>query len=460
MRVIRNRIVLPLILAAVGASAACAAAGTPTLQAAIGNPDSFTLSGSSRFRYETINGQIRPGLRRDDDIVAIRTTLLGEYHRDGWRIGGEIYDSRVYGAKADSAVGANDVNAVELVQAYAGASFDKAMGKGGKGSIEVGRFIIPLGSRRLSAADEYRNTATAHTGIRIDLARGNGAHATLFYVLPQVRLPDDMPSVRDNRVRFDRESFDLRFWGALLTKPRAFGTTLAEFGYFGLAERDAPGRPNRNRHLHTADLRLLRERAAGSIDYEIEAVYQFGTVRAGIAPTAPLLDVSAWFVHAGTGYSLTCPIKARISIEYDYASGDGPGRHFGRFDTLFGMRRADFSPSGLMTSIGRANISSPGIRIEANPTSRLDGHVSYRAMWLADRHDAFSNTGVQDATGRSGSFAGHQIDMRLRYWLVPQMMRFELNADLLMRGSFLKYAPNAPAGGDLHYVSTALTTSF
>lgn len=450
---------LPLIFAAMVCSPAIADS-VPTLQSAIGDPDDVTLSGSTRFRYEAIGDQIRPGLRRNDDIVAIRTTLLGEYRFGAFRIGGEIYDSRVYGAKANSAVSANDVNALELVQAYIGANLDAPIGDGSTGAVQMGRLMLNLGSRRLVAADEYRNTTNAYTGLRIDLKRASGANATLIYVLPQLRLPDDMPSVLDNKVRFDRESLDLRLWGALLAKPHAFGRTMAEIGYVKLDERDSPGRPNRNRHLDTASARLIRDPAASAIDYEIEAAYQFGTIRASTAPAAAILDVSAWFLHADAGYSFPGSLKARLSIEYDYASGDGSGQHFGRFDTLFGMRRGDFSPSGLNATITRTNINTPGVRLEVAPTKRLDCFISYRPMWLANRHDSFSTTNVRDASGRSGSFAGHQIDLRARYWLVPQMLRWEVNADLLTRGNFLKHAPNAPQGGDMRYIASSLMTTF
>ena len=147
-------------------------------------------------------------------------------------------------------------------------------------------------------------------------------------------------------------------------------------------------------------------------------------------------------------------------MEYDRASGDGPGRGFGRFDTLFGMRRADLAPSGIYNAIGRANIETPGLRVEAAPSRRWDAMATYHALWLASRSDAFSTTGVRDASGTSGRFAGHQIDARLRYWVVPQALRAEINAVWLAKRGFLHDAPNAPATGDTHYLATGLTASF
>ena len=115
------------------------------------------------------------------------------------------------------------------------------------------------------------------------------------------------------------------------------------------------------------------------------------------------------------------------------------------------MRRADLAPSGLYNAIGRANIVTPGLRVEAVPSKAIDWMMSYRPMWLADRTDAFSTTGVRDATGRSGNFAGHQIDARLRY---------EIDGVWLAKGRFLRDAPNAPPPRDTTYVSVNLTASF
>lgn len=437
-----------------------ALAAPPSLQQAIGDPEDFKLSASVRVRYETLDGQSRPGLDPRDDQLALRATLAAEYHREGFRLGAELFDSRAYFTEPGSAASANEVNTLELVQAYVGADLGGVLGRGSKTEVQLGRFTLNLGSRRLVAADEYRNTTNGYTGARIDLKTADGSTATLIYTLPQLRRPDDLASVLDNRQQSDRESFDLRLWGAIAQRPKVFGETALELAYFRLHERDSPDRPTRNRDLHTLSARMIRNPKASAWDYEVEGIYQLGAVRSSIAPLAARLPVSAWFVHADAGYTFPGPAKLRLSVEYDQASGDGPGRGFGRFDTLFGMRRADLAPSGIYAAVGRANILTPGIRAEIAPSRRLDAFAGYRAMWLSDRHDAFSTTGVRDAAGASGRFAGHQVDARLRYWLIPAFLRAEMNAVWLAKGRFLKHAPNAPRTGDTHYLSTALVATF
>jgi hypothetical protein len=447
------------LLIAVAASPTVAHAETPTLQALIGNPSDFKLSGSVRVRYETIDAQPRPGFRQEDRELAIRSQLAAEYRHGDLRIGGELYDSRVYLDHADSAIGTNEVNALELVQAYVGADLHDALGQGTSSQLQVGRMLLNLGSRRLVAADDYRNTTNSYTGMRADFKGADGTTATLIYTLPQVRLPDDLASIRKAKVKWDRESFDLRLWGGLIARPRAIGDATAELSYFRLQERDRPDLATRNRDLHTVSARVIRDPKAARWDVEVEGAYQMGHVRSSLAANASLLDVSAWFVHADSGYSFAGLAKLRISVEFDYASGDGPGGRYGRFDTLFGMRRADLAPAGLYNAVARANISTPGLRIEAAPGKRFDAFAVYRAMWLADKHDAFSTTGVRDASGRSGSFAGHQIEARMRYWLVPGFLRGEVNALYLARGRFLKQAPNA-RDEDTTYLATGVTASF
>lgn len=437
-----------------------ARAEPPRLQSAIGNPDDLKLSGSVRVRYEALDGQPRSGLRLSDEQLALRSTLFAEYRHGAFGVGGEVYDSRAYLDRPGSALSANEVNTLELVQAYLVADFKDVVGAGSTASVQVGRMTLNLGSRRLVAADDYRNTTNGYTGVRADVKARDGMTASLIYVLPQVRLPDDLPSIQREKVGWDRESFDLRLWGGLVALPRSIAGAAAELGYFRLQERDAPGRPTRNRNLHSISGRIIRDASVGRWDFEMEGVFQFGDTRASISVAAPRLPVRAWFLHADAGYLFPGPAKLRLSVEYDYASGEGPGKHFGRFDTLFGMRRADLAPAGIYNAIGRANISTPGLRVEVAPGKRVDAFASYRALWLAERTDAFSTTGVRDATGRSGSFAGHQLEARLRYWLVPGFLRAEMNAVWLAKGRFLKTAHNAPQTGDTHYLATAITATF
>lgn len=447
-------------IALVALTLSCFAAANPAHGQAQQQAEGLSVTGSVRLRYETIEGQARAGFNSDDTLFNIRTQILAEYRGDDIRIGAELFDSRAYNANAGTPISTNEVNTFELVQAYVAGGITEPLGKGSKLTLTAGRMTLNLGSRRLVAADDYRNTTNGYTGIRADLSAKNGVKATLIYTLPQVRLPDDPQGIRDNKVQVDRESFDLVLWGGLVSKAKLLGHAMGELSYFHLGERDSPGRPTRDRSLDTLGARLIADPRPGRFDFELEAIYQTGEVSASLAPAATTQNVSATFVHADIGYTFATAWKPRLSLEFDRASGDRPGGRYGRFDTLFGMRRADLAPAGLYNAVGRANIVTPGIRIEASPSKRVDWFAVYRPMWLASDTDSFSTTGVRDAAGRSGDFAGHQIEARLRYWLIPNRLRFEANGVLLAKGRFLREAPNAPPGRATRYGSLNLTASF
>ncbi len=421
--------------------------------------EDLTLSANTRVRYELIEGQPRVGFNDSDNLLNVRTIVTGEYRTGNVRFGAELYDSRVYGGDIGTPITTNEVNTLELVQAYIGYDAPNAFGSGTKLNLQAGRFTLNLGSKRLVAADDYRNTTNGYTGVRADVGLANGVSATLIYTVPQVRLPDNRSDIVDNRVKFDRESFDLVLWGGLVSKKLASKRDTIELSYYHLGERDSPNLVTRDRSLDTFGLRFYRDAAPNSIDFESETIYQSGSVRASTAATAAKLNVSAWFTHLELGYTFRHAWSPHVSFELDYASGDGRDRKFSRFDTLFGMRRADLAPAGLYNAVGRSNLMAAGVRLEVIPTKRLDAFAAYRPLWLASRFDSFSTTGVRDATGSAGRFAGHQIEARLRYWLIPKQLRLEWNGLVLAKGRFLNTAPNAPDNGNILYNSFNVTLS-
>ncbi len=418
----------------------------------------FEISAAIRVRYEAIAGQARAGLPPSEDLVNLRTIIRTRYRTGPVTLALDLWDSRVFDAGRPSAVSTNEVNGLEPIQANVALDF-KAPGSI-TGKLTAGRMIMELGSSRLIANDDYRNTTGGFTGARLDL---NGSHklsATLLYLLPQQRLPTDADGLRSGRLTPDHEGFDTRLWGAFVQRGQALGRVSLDATFLRFEERDRPGTPTRDRHLTTFGGHAFIAPKPGKWDMDIEAFRQTGRTRTSLAVTAPEQRVDAWFVHAETGYKLGAGWQPHGSLEFDYASGDGRGGDYGRFDTLFGMRRRDFAPSGLLSAIGRSNIAALGGRLEVTPSKRIDAFASVRKLWLASRSDSFSTTGVVDRTGQSGRDAGWEIDTRVRYWLVPR--RFQLEGDFvwIAKGRFLATAPNRSSSGDTRYLSFNATAFF
>ena len=424
------------------------------LAEAVGAPDNLTISATVRARLEGIDGQFRPTAARNDSMFSLRTTLAAEYDAGPVRFGGELWDARAYGEAANSSVSTSDVNALELVQAYLKVELGdwSKGGKGGKGLLTAGRFTMDIGSRRLVARNRFRNTTNAFTGANLEWTGRGGERLQAFWAMPQIRRPDDTAGLQDNRVKWDLETTAVQFFGAHATLPHVLGGTLEGYG-FRLAERDGANRPTRNRRLWTTGLRLFAKPASAKWDHDVEAAYQFGTAHRSTGPgDVTDLDVSAWFAHVEAGYSLAAPWKPRVAGMFDAASGDsGKAGHYRRFDTLFGARRFDFGPTALYGALGRFNIISPGLRLEVTPTKQTDALVTYRALWLENPRDAFASTSVKDATGASGRFAGHQVDARVRHWIVPDLLQAETGGAVLFKHGALRDAPNAPPTGNTVY---------
>lgn len=98
------------------------------------------------------------------------------------------------------------------------------------------------------------------------------------------------------------------------------------------------------------------------------------------------------------------------------------------------------------------------VSFRATPDARTELMLSYRPMWLAARTDSFSSTGVRDARGQAGDFAGHKFGGRGRYRL-SKAARLEADGVLLAKGRFLRDAPNAPPGRWTRYGSLNLMAS-
>jgi hypothetical protein len=154
------------------------------------------------------------------------------------------------------------------VQAFVEARAPDLLGENSIVSLQAGRFLLNLGSRRLVAADDYRNTTNGYTGLRADLSLRDRWKATLIYTLPQHRRPDDPEGLRANSVALDREGPDLVLWGGLVSRACTLGQITAEASFFHLGERDSPLHPTRNGSLDTASIRLVRDPARGETDFE------------------------------------------------------------------------------------------------------------------------------------------------------------------------------------------------
>jgi hypothetical protein len=446
-----------------GGLSAGAQAAPWRLGQALGAPDWLDLSGSYRLRYETLDNPYRAGASGSDEILVERLLLAAEAHTGNYYFGAELEDSRSQLDDAGTPLGTDDVNTLELLRAYAGYKAADVFAAGDTFDIQAGRITMDVGSRRLVARNRFRNTINGFTGINAVWTDGADMRLQAFLTLPVNREPGERARLDNNHPEFDDESFQTTFWGLHLTRDHLIGAASGEAYVFGLHEDDQATVATRNRQLITSGLRLIAKPKAGQWDYELEGAIQEGTIRATTAATDLTdLDHSARFFHASIARTFDAAWSPRLVFQYDYASGDKDptDNKDNRFDTLYGARRSEFGPTGIYGALARANLSSPGVRVEVKPSKVVAGFVGYRAVWLASDQDTFTSGGVRDATGASGSFVGHQFEARLQYDILPGNVKLEAGGAYLAHGRFLKTAPNGPREGDGTYLYAQAAITF
>ena len=432
------------------------------LQEAIKLPSWLSLSGSFRTRYESLDSQFRVGRDGGDQILLMRTTAKAEIHHGPLTFSAELQDSRAARGDSGTPITTSLVNPLELLQAYLQWQTTDLVAPGATSKLRAGRITLDVGSRRFVARNRFRNTINAFTGIDWQWQNSGGRELRAFYTLPVDRHPNDPAALRDNDVEFDKEDGDIRFWGLYVSEPLS-GDNNFEFFYFGLDEDDSRDRATRNRELSTFGARLYREGRPSAFDYEFESMIQFGESHASTSAfDISALDHFAHFQHAELGYTFQQRMNPRLVVQYDYASGDDSPLDGGneRFDTLFGARRFDFGPTSIFGPFARANLATPGIRLQLKPQVRITSFIAYRAYWLASNKDAWTTSRARDSSGITSSFIGHQVEARLRWNVVPKNIRLEFGFAHLFAGEFIEDAPNSNEQGDSTHLYSQIALTF
>ena len=428
---------------------------------AIGSPAWLKFGLDQRTRFEGLQNDFRAAsIGNDENAVSMRTLFTAELKYKTFVLGGEFEDSRAY-SDQETPLNNTIVDAVELLQAYLAVRDTDLLRKGDAFSATMGRMTIDVGSRRLVARNEFRNTINQFTGLDLQWTSPSKHFFRVFGVMPVLRQPTDQSSLEDNDVEYDEENQEAALWTAFYGSPPLFAATQVEGYVIGYDEKDTEDAPSNNRHLVTPGFRLLRVPAVGKFDWQLEAMFQFGKSRASTAATdTDNLDHEAYSLHASTGYKFDAPWTPRLLVQYDLATGDDSptdGEN-NRFDRLFGARRFEFGPTSIYGAIERSNINTPGLRLEIFPLANVDGFICYRAAWLESDQDAWTTAGLRDVSGDSGSFIGHQIEGRLRWFVYPKNLALEIGGAYLDKGEFATDAPGSSESSPIYFYTQMTVT--
>ena len=406
-------------------------------------PEWLDMGIEHRTRYETFNHSFTRGTAGSNQQVHQRTRILLGI-KDIWdpvRFTLEVADFRTPVADREQDRNPIFVNHLDIFQLHVDLVSQNFFGLGSSGKVEVGRIIMDFGKGRLVAGHRFGTFTPTFDGVQLTLGSDkNQAWGLRAFVTRPVQRHSVSP---------DWTTPISYFSGAAISSshvPWANG----ELYLFQLNE----GNNLQRRDLSTLGFRTFAQPKKEQWDYEIESIYQIGEVGR--------TNHFAHRHHGEVGYSFETAWPLRFVYLFDYASGDpNPKKNF---DFLFAKRRAEYGPTGILGVIFPSNILSPvGFRSTFKPLPTVQLMVSHRTFWLADGRGPFAGSGLQDPTGRAGTFLGNLFDISVNWAPQAGYFRhtvFEVGFARFFKGSYFDRVSQSTGTADVNYVYTMATLSF
>ncbi len=413
------------------------------LKNALNLPEWIDLGLEHRTRFEVYDHPWRSSqpLGRTDPQIQQRSRVRFGLNGGAFNFLFEGQDSRVHLDDPGDFVTTGIENEMDILQLLVSVTAKNVMGTGLRTDLHFGRLTLDFGSRRFIARNDFLNSTNAFDGVHGQLAKDEVWRVRVFLVEPVLR--DD--------VQLDEQSSRSVFWGTYVETNHVPWLRLNAY-YFGLNDQRSAV-VSLQRTFSTFGLRVYEKPQKGQIDYEIESVWQTG--KRGST------DHFAHFQYIDLGYTFDLLWMPRLLIHYDYASGDrnASDSQDSAFDTLFGVRR-EYNPIGNFGPFFRTNISSPGWRVVVVPCKGWNVQFNHRVWYLATSRGAFGTSGLRDATGGSGNFIGHDVELRA-LWKINENLEFDVGYDHWFKGSYFDRLPASaglPPGGnrdsDYFYILT------
>jgi opacity protein-like surface antigen len=371
---------------------------------------------------------------------------------DPFRFVIEFQDSRAFNSLYQ--LQGQDINETELLQGYGELYLKDALGTDAKGqgraiSIRAGRMKFEVGSRRLIASNEFRNTTNNFEGFRLRLGeRYNDVDLDSFLMRPVIRYP----------YAFDQPEWNNWIYGSFLSVRNVSPYFTIQPYLIGRKQYGDPLNPS-------AALKVKRDTQAPGLrvygnyknfDWDLDVMKQFGTVGT-ISSTYPYIWAYNNISNPFGGYAQTKqhdaiaygfdvgytfaehPWKPRISAVYIYGSGNSSpwSSTNNNVDTFYGFNQ----PFSRNDYIGWNNVKDPKVRVEFEPVKDTRIDTAFSAYWLASSAAAWDRANLYAPLGNRGTFMGTEWDIRVRQ-KVSEFLNISASYARFWPGSFASsFAP-------------------
>jgi hypothetical protein len=377
-----------------------------------------------RFRYE---GYHNAGfkLNNNDSYLLVRSRLTMTLQPVAWfRIQAQVQDARPFMEKPPW--GPPNLNAWDLKLAYAQIGDPEKQWY----SIRVGRQLINYNNTIL-ADSEWRNQGRSYDAAVANLRQGR--YRVGIFAASAV-----VPQAEGISHRMDGSNIYGAYGGIERLVPNS---VVEPFVIWRVEPKVATedGANKTGRQDEQAYGLRFKGQTLRTLDYSAEWIGESGSDGAD--------KIRAWGTSIGAGYRIGSLWGApRFFTQYDYASGDRnptDGRH-GTFDTMYPTAHDRF---GIADQFGWQNIVAGRAGLTIEPRHRWSITGQYLDFWLASATDAAYNTSgvaiVRDATGKSGTHLGREVDVYTWYEL-NRHVNVGVGVGHFMGGEFLERTTTGP----------------
>jgi hypothetical protein len=313
----------------------------------------------------------------------------------------------------------------------------------GRVGARVGRQELVYGEQRLVGHVSWLNAARTFDAAKVTLR--TKAFQLDTFAASVVRILDG---------EFDRSGAGNRFAGAYLTTGKLIPQgTVEPYVFF---KRDVNLRSELGAiddlQSTTTGLRLAGK-LPGRLDYGVEMALQRGSLGGD--------DVRAWAGHWQLRESLPGWGAAKLTGEYNFASGDeDPADGVrGTFDQLYPTPHDKY---GLADQIGWKNIHHARAGVELMPLKGLPVTTNYHSWWLAEARDGIYNAGsaslARIPAGAADRHVGQELDVQVTRALTPQLQVGAGYAHIFT-GPFLKAATPGASYSHPYVMATYVFTA-
>ena len=361
--------------------------------------------------------------------------------------------------------GAEGDDEFDLRQAYI------ALGdlKSGDFQLTLGRQSVTYGDGRLVADSKWNNLGRTFDAIRLRWEKKYYFWVEAFAMRPVV--------VQRHEFN-DSDSAD-NFGGVYLSTD--YGTKVAYDFYVYYRDKD-DNQPNldptnkidpqgtyNGPAAHFATLGFRTKNTSDKLngwDYSGEFVYEVGEVFA-TDTNSQSFDLSAFAVAVSGGYTWKdAAWKPRLSIEYDFASGDS-NPNDGKSESFQNLYPSNHDKYGLMDEFGWRNLHDFRVQATIKPIKKLDLDFHYHVLGLADtsdywyRSNGYSTLRTKTPDGRdvrtigASNFAGQEVDLIGTYELTKNI-KLQAGYSHFFAGQYLADT-GAHSDADFGFLMTTFT---